>query len=62
MPSALGFVSWKLKSVVKLWMLVKVLKKVVLASLPPPSVSRKRVPLMIDFPFNVSPEAVKPEP
>src|SRR5437868_15412462 len=61
-PSAFALVSWKLKSVTNDCTLTAVLKKALLASAAPPSVNRKRVPLIPAPPFSVKPEEVKPLP
>src|ERR1700687_1348433 len=61
MPSALGLVSWKLKSVVKLCTFTGVVNQALLASDCPPSVSRKRVPFSLVRPLELKPVAVKPE-
>ena len=61
-PSAAALVSWKLKSLVKDCTLTGVLKNALLASPDPPSVNRRRVPLMAALPFSVRPAEVNPLP
>src|SRR5258708_18945426 len=59
-PSAFGLVSWKEKSLVNDCTFTSVVKKALLASLVPPSVSRSREALwfQLAFPLNCSPVAV----
>src|ERR1700686_4667177 len=61
-PSALGLVSWKLKSVVKLCTFTGVVNHALEASDWPPSVNSKRVPFNFVLPLDAKPVAVKPEP
>src|SRR6266404_1156786 len=62
MPSALGVVNWKLKSVVKLCTFTGVVNQALEASDWPPSVNSKRVPFNFVLPLDAKPVAVKPEP
>src|SRR5712692_5804326 len=61
MPSALGFVSCKLKSVVKLCTFTGVVNHALPASDCPPSVNSRRVPFSLVRPLNCKPVAEKPE-
>src|SRR5882762_7091882 len=62
MPSAFGVVSWNMKSVVKVCTFTGMLNQPLPASLAPPSVKRKRVPLRTALPFSARPLEEKPEP